>query len=212
MTTAADIDHAALLSGAQRDLEASASWPVKARADHIRISSGFIDDVPCRSYRSDVDLDAPLGDVVAFIADEMIERLPDWNREFIDGRVHEVLDESATRKSWLVQVFYETPWPFDNREYLYYLAREQLSDDEVMILYRSVDDPIPVRDGFVRGVLYRTVHRCLRIGERQTKLEHILANDIAGLVPQAVQSYLFAGGFVAANMRDAVKQRELLRV
>ena len=160
-------------------------------------------------YRSDVLLDADLDDVVRFLADEMVERLPDWNREFIEGHMDPLSAEKPSKKTWLVRVFYRTPPPLRDREYLYYLLCQRISDDETVIAYHSVDDPVPPKERFVRGVLFRTVHRCLRQPDGRTKVEHILATDIRGAVSQSLQSYLFVGGFVAANLRDASNQQRI---
>ena len=208
LPTAAGVDHRALIAHCKEDLQTSAVWR-PATKDGVALSSGFLPGIPCRAYRSDIELAGSLEDVVRFIADDMVERLPDWNREFVDGHIVGTLRDDPQIRAWLVHVFYATPPPLANREYLYYLARQRISEDEVLIVYQSVAEPIDVRPGYVRGVLSRTVHRCLRVDADRTKVEHILSNDIAGWISQRIQSHVLSGGFMAANRRDAVNQMRI---
>lgn len=198
----------ALSERVRADLERSANWPVVAEDAGIRVSWGFLPDLPCRAYRTDLELPAPPDAVARLLADEMFERLGDWNREFVRGEIVDVLEANAGRRAWLMRALYRTPPPLGNREYLYYLAREDASDGSALISYRSVDADVPVEAGYVRGTLFPTVHHCAPVSGG-TRLRHILANDIGGRIPQWVQNHVFARGFVAANLRDAQRQRAL---
>ena len=206
-TRLADLDVEALERALLEDIDLSRTWPIKADRDGARVAVGRLPGLPCKAYRSEVELAAPIDDVASFIADDIVVRLPEWNREFHEGQVVDVVEDSDVRKAWLVHIFYRTPAILKDREYLHYLSRRALDEDRVLIAYHSVDDEeIPVRDGFVRGVLYRTVHLLTRIGPQRTQVEHILANDVRGRIPLWVQNHVFARGFVAANLRDSIRQ------
>jgi START domain len=204
------LDRQRLIELAEAHLEASADWGLRAARAGIEVRSGFLSGLPCRAYRTDLSLEASSERVVRFIADDMFEELPRWNQEFIEGHVVEELHEDASSKAWLMHVFYATPWPLSDREYLYYLERVKREDGVVLVAYQSVDAAIPVRDGFVRGQLAQTVHRVVPTAGGGTRLEHVLAGDIRGAIPRWAQSHLFASGFVAANLRDALAQQRLL--
>lgn len=207
--TLSDIDPAQLFSRLKADLALSAEWPASVTRGGIKVSAGWLPERPCKAYRSELDLEGSLEEVARFIADEMLERLGDWNREFQDGTVVKTVEDSPERKAWLIQVFYKTPPIMKNREYLHYLARQNVDDDQIIIAYLSVDEDIPIRPGYVRGVLYPTVHRLTRLGEARTHVEHILVNDIRGGVSLWVQNHIFTKGFIAANLRDSESQQRI---
>jgi hypothetical protein len=96
-----------------------------------------------------------------------------------------------------------------DREYLYYLSAEHVRDDEVLIAYCSVQDDRAPWPGHHRAVLYPTVHRCTRVEAGQTRVEHILVNDLCGAIPVSVQNRLFRSAFLAANLRDSQAQQRL---
>jgi hypothetical protein len=191
-------------------LDDRARWRKVRDEDGIAVFAGRVPGCPCRAYKSVVDLPASLDAVVRLIADEMFERLGDWNAEYAGGEVLRVLEDGPDRKAWLMRVFYRTPPPLAGREYLYYLARRRLPDGRVVIVYESVDDPaLGPREGYVRGALHPTVHRCTAIAPGVTRLEHVLATDLGGSIPTWAQSTLFSGSLVKATAADARAQRRL---
>lgn len=204
------LDRDALRAACRAHLERAAGWAPKKSEPGIVVSSGMLEGPPCRAYRTELHVDASPERVVRFIADDMFEELPGWNREFVDGEILRVIDESDDRKAWLMRVFYATPAPLANREYLYLLERHREPEGAVLISYQSVDHPAPLRDGYVRGLLEQTVHRVSRRADGTTRLEHVLSGDIRGRFSPWIQSHLLAGGFVAANLRDARAQQRLL--
>jgi hypothetical protein len=190
-------------------LRVSASWRPRISEAGIRISTGMLPHVRLRGYRSDVDFPAPAQELVMLIADQMVERLGDWNEEFVEGRRLTTLSEQPGCVDWLFHVWYRTPGPLANREYLYRVRKRTVSDTETCITYQSVVDAmVPVRKGYVRGQLLSTVHRVLAAPDG-CRVEHVLATDLGGLFPRWVQNHLLTGALLQANLRDARKQRGL---
>jgi hypothetical protein len=207
----AAVDGDRLVADLSRLLDDAARWRTVKDEDGITVAAGWTPGCPCRAYRSVVDLPASLDAVVRLIADEMFDRLGDWNAQYAGGEIVRELEDTAVGKAWLMRVFYATPPMLAGREYLYYLARRRLADGRVAIVYVSVDDPTSApREGYVRGALHPTIHRCTAIAPGVTRLEHILATDIGGSIPPWVQSHLFAGSLAAAMAADARSQRRLL--
>jgi len=62
-----------------------------------------------------------------------------------------------------------------------------------------------VPDGFIRSLLYPSVHRCTRLDAQQTRLEHLLVTDLGGKLSQR-QDTLLKGGLVQAHERDMKNQ------
>jgi hypothetical protein len=204
----AEIDGDALEAQALAALDASATWPARASGEGYRISTGFLPGQPWRVYRSDATFASSPDAVATLLADQMIERLGDWNQEFRAGRVVTTLSDVPGDRRWLVQVHYATPSPLADREYLYWLRRHD-TPAGIVITYQSVNEPEPIPTGAVRALLMGTVHRCVPDGSG-TRLEHLLINDLGGRIPLWVQNHVFAGGIVTAQVRDAVAQRRLL--
>ncbi|MFC1669949.1 START domain-containing protein [Spirochaetota bacterium] len=207
-----DIDSDYLIDLAVKALGDSEKWKPNYNKEGIMVSSGYLHFSPIKAYRSEVELEGSVEDVATFIADEMVERLPDWNREFENGHVIEKLEDGGKQIAWLVRVRYKTPPPLKNREYLYYLVRRNLSDGSVVIVYNSVvDERYPESEGYVRAALYPTVHLCVPLGEKRTFLKHILANDLCGRFSPWLQNNLLSGSLVSANVRDSKNQRVIFK-
>lgn len=206
------LDWAAIAAQARDDLQASEAWPVRVRRD-VEVSSGFLPRRDVRVHRSVVHLAAPPDAVARLIADEMMERLGDWNREFAGG---EVLSEERAGPGdtrWLMRVRYETPPVLAHREYVYGLRRHDVDGvgaaaRDVWITYQSVVSSEPPPRAYVRGALLGTVHRCVT-AEGGTRLEHLLATSLGGRLPVALVNTLFARGLEDALVRDACAQRAL---
>jgi hypothetical protein len=206
------VDPGALVAEANALLDDPARFAPLSDEDGVALARGRTPGCPCPAYRSVVELPAPLDAVVRLLADEMVERLGDWNAQYRGGEVLAVLEDAPVRKAWLVRVVYATPRPLADREYLYVLARQRLADGRVVLAYRSVDDPAhPPRAGLVRAVLHPTAHRCTAIAPGATRLEHVLATDLGGALPVWLQAHVFAGGLAKALAADARAQRSLLQ-
>ena len=192
-------------------LRVSAGWRPRISEPGIRISTGMLPHAALRGYRSDVEFHAPAQALVMLIADQMVERLGEWNAEFVEGTRLATLREYPGCIDWLFHVWYRTPGPLANREYLYGVRKRTVSDSETCITYQSVvDATVPVRRGYVRGQLLSTVHRVLAT-PTGCRVEHVLATDIGGLFPRWVQNHLLTGSLLQANLRDARRQRELFQ-
>ena len=85
-------------------LRASAAWRPRISEPGIRISTGMLPHVPLRGYRSDVEFHAPPQDLVMLIADQMVERLGEWNEEFVEGKRLTTLSEQPGCIDWLFHV------------------------------------------------------------------------------------------------------------
>jgi len=192
-------------------LRVSEGWPPRISEPGIRISTGMLPHAALRGYRSDVEFQAPAQALVMLIADQMVERLGEWNAEFVEGTRLATLREHPGCIDWLFHVWYRTPGPLANREYLYGVRKRTVRDTETCITYQSVvDAAVPVRRGYVRGQLLSTVHRVLAT-PTGCRVEHVLATDIGGLFPRWVQNHLLTGSLLQANLRDARRQRELFQ-
>lgn len=212
LPTADTLDWDALQTQAEQDRAASEGWAEKERHG-VRVSSGFFADRPHRVHRSVVQLDASPDAVARLIANDMMARLGEWNREFAGGEVEAVLRDDADDKRWVMRVRYETPPFLANREYAYGLRRHDRrgvgeAARDVWITYQSLEDRTEPPAGYVRGALLGTLHRCVA-HQGGTRLEHLLSTDLGGRLPRALVNTVFAGGMQAALVRDARAQREI---
>lgn len=191
---------------ARARLDAAMAWAPEVVTDTVRVASGWLDGVPRRAWASRTAIAAPPADVARWMADAMIERLPDWSDEFVDG---EVLDErppgDATFRR-VVRARYHTPWPLADREYVYWLERFD-ADGETLITYQSVVPHRPASPGAVYATLHATAHR-VRPHEGGTQLDHVLVTDLGGRLPGWAVDHLFRGGLRAAHLRDARAQQQ----
>jgi hypothetical protein len=191
------------------DLDAARRWPVARRRPGVEVRSGIVDHAGMRAYASRVALAATPDRVATYIADTMIDTLPEWNREFRRGELRRTLWSEPGDTAWLMQVEYATPPPLANREYVYGLRRRDLATGEVRIVYVSVDDGAAVPRGCVRATLTGTVHRVLPTAYG-TCLEHLLLGDLGGAMPRWVQNHVLTGPILDANARDSVAQQRAL--
>ena len=202
------LDWAAIAAQARHDLKASEAWPARVRRE-VEVSSGFLPRRDVRVHRSVVHLAAPPDAVARLIADEMMERLGDWNREFAGG---EVLSEERAGPGdtrWLMRVRYETPPVLAHREYVYGLRRHDVEGvgaaaRDVWITYQSVGSSEPPPRAYVRGAFSARPAAWPPRAARQ-----LLATSLGGRLPVALVNTLFARGLQDALVRDACAQRAL---
>ncbi len=208
MPRATELDFDAVERAAVRMLHMTASIPARREEPGIRVAT-CVDEAGRRLYRSDVAFEVPAAAVARLIADEMVERLGDWNREFVAGEVRGELPTTPDARAWLVRVEYATPWPMGNREYVYGLRRRIDEAGRVWIVYQSVDDGSAPGRGCVRACLDATVHCVVPTGPDSCRLEHVLSNDLGGALPAWVQRHLLTSALLDANLRDCRAQRAL---
>lgn len=193
-------------------LEESQSWPIQKQPStggEVRV--GRTPSCPQDAFRLDLIVNSPLEHVVDVLGDKSLEYLPQWNVEFREGQILETLEATSKRTSWLIRVVYKTPWFLADREYVYVFTREWLNDDTALIMYLSVAHPTTEAKDISRARLYPSVHRCTRLADGQTHIEHILATDLGGKLSRW-QSSLLKGGLVSAQCRDMKNQQRLLGV
>lgn len=203
----ATLDPDAVEARALEWLEAAASWQTTDGPAGCKVSSGFPAGTTGRAYRTDVHLPATSDAVATMLADDMVQRLPEWNREFRFGETLAQLRAEPNDRIWLVRVVYATPWPLADREYVYWLRRHDRAEHTV-ITYQSVAHAPPPPRGTVRATLSGTVHRVTPLPSG-SRLEHLLAGDLGGSLPTWVQDHVFASGIVRAQIRDALAQRQM---
>ncbi|MFT7623524.1 MAG: hypothetical protein ACI9WU_002707 [Myxococcota bacterium] len=208
MSATADMD--GLYTQLEAQLAVAAKWPVRVEHPGLTVSTGRLPDIPIRAYHSVTQLEAPLERVVEVLADRTFEYLPQWNREFVEGTVETTSRRDETGADWELSVFYETPAPLSNREYLYYFGRRTQPDGRVLIGYRSLPTERPARAGYVRATLYPTVHRCSAQPDGTTRLEHVLATDLGGAFAPWVQNHLLTRSLIQAHVRDGLALQSLL--
>lgn len=204
-----NIDNSVLTDLMQDALKESETWNSVKQANSGTVSPGRLPYCPKTIYRTDIEVNASVQTVVDVIADKSLEFLPKWNKEFIKGDVLQTINNSETKTEWLVHVQYATPGPISNREYVYYFSREWLNENEVIILYCSVEHEMPIPEGFERALLYPTVHRILKT-DSGAKIEHLLATDLKGKLGN-YQDSLLKGGLVDAHIRDMNSQEKLFQ-
>lgn len=191
-------------------LQESDQWAVTKSIPEGTIKVGRLPYCPRNVYRTDTTINATLAQVVDVIADASLLYLPQWNKEFMNGEIIEVLEDTESKKAWLIRVHYATPFFLSNREYVYYFSREWLNDSEVLITYNSIKHDSAVPTGFVRALLHPSVHYCKQLPNGQTKIEHLLATDLGGKL-SSKQDNLLKGGLVQAHCRDMQNQRKLFK-
>ncbi|MCH2044499.1 MAG: START domain-containing protein [Saprospiraceae bacterium] len=202
------IDYNHLIQYLREALNESKQWSYAKKFSEGSIQTGRLAYCHNTVYRTDTVIQAPLAQVVRVLADESLTYLGQWNKEFIEGEVLEVLEDSPQKSVWLIKVHYKTPFFLANREYIYYFSREYISDKEVIITYHSIQSDLAVPSGFVRALLYPSVHLCTKIDEQTTQVQHLLATDLAGNLSR-YQDSLLKGGLVTAQKRDILNQQKL---
>lgn len=191
----------------QTALKESQAWAKVGKPKSGTVKVGRLSYCPRNVYRTDINIQSPIQKVVEVLADKSLEYLPQWNKEFMNGEILATLEESPQKAAWLLRVHYQTPFFLSNREYIYYFSREWLSEEECLIFYHSVEHESSVPKGFVRALLYPTVHRCTQKGTT-TLVEHLLATDLGGKLSNK-QDGLLKGGLVQAHCRDMANQVKL---
>jgi hypothetical protein len=189
-------------------LAISESWPKVGKPKYGSVKIGHTSYLPQSVFRLDLEVDTPIEKVVNILADESLKHLPQWNSEFLNGTIIETIEDSPTKSAWLIRVHYQTPFFLANREYIYYFSREWINKDEALIIYNSVEHDSETPKGFVRALLYPSIHRCLRLESKKTKIEHVLATDLKGKLGP-LQNRLLQGGLVQAQCRDMERQQKL---
>ena len=205
------IDPRQLKKIAQHALSCSSTWQTAGKPKYGTVKVGNLSYLPQAVFRLDLEVEAPLEQVVHVLADESLKYLPEWNSEYMNGEILETIEETQDRSAWLIRVQYKTPFFLANREYVYYFSREWINKDEVLILYCSIDHESTPPDQFVRALLYPSIHRCLRLKDGRTKIEHVLATDLKGKLG-ALQNTFLKGSLTKAQCSDMEKQYRMFSV
>ena len=203
----AEIDYPKLRLVLEDALIESDSWTKEGKPPVGSIKVGRVKYCSRNSVRTDLVVNNPIRKVVDVIADNSLQFLPLWNKEFLNGEVLKEQEVSPKHKTWLIRVHYKTPFFLDNREYVYHFSREWITDDECIITYHSVEHNSSVPQGFVRALLYPSVHRCRTTGEG-TSIEHLLVTDLGGKLGK-IQDKLLKKSLVKAHCRDLSNQFRL---
>lgn len=193
---------------AKHTLAISESWPKVGKPKYGTVKAGHTTYLAQLAFRLDLEVDAAIETVVRVLADESLKYLPQWNHEYLDGVIMTTIEDHPNKSAWLVRVHYKTPFFLANREYIYYFSREWINKDEALIIYNSVQHESDVPKGFVRALLYPSIHRCVRLENGKTKIEHVLATDLKGKLG-ALQNSLLKGGLIQAQCRDMENQQKL---
>lgn len=199
------VDYQQLKTIALDTLQISEQWPLVGKPKVGQVKVGRLNYSPRSAYRTDVVVNCPLQKVVEVIADQSLVYLPQWNKEFIRGEILETLEDGPKKSAWIIKVHYKTPAILANREYIYYFSREWLNEKEVLIIYNSIQHSSTPPKGFVRALLYPTVHHCSSINNNATNIQHVLATDLKGNL-SAFQDSLLKGSLAQAHCRDMANQ------
>ena len=190
-------------------LQKSSTWPSKGKGTQGFVSVGELSYCPHQVYRLDIDLEGCLETITHILADASLEFLPQWNREFMNGQIVEVIEETSTRSAWVLEVNYKTPSPLNHRSYYYYFSREWISKDEVLISYQSIKNPKGPSSGFEQALLYPSLHFCKRLEGNRTRVVHLLATSLGGKLAR-YQDGLLQSSLIKAQYRDMENQVALL--
>ncbi len=148
-------------------------------------------------------------DVIEKLAfDEMLEGMPQWSQEFIQGKILKTIDED----SQVLKTQFKTPFFMKNREYVFFFGRIR-TEDRLKVFYRSVCDEEyeAVPKGFIRSKLYPTIYQFTKIDEQHTKIEHILSTDLGKDMPLSIQNNgALIKGYLKANLRDCLSIKKAL--
>lgn len=207
-----DVDAESVERCARAALAAAANWVPRRVGAGWSVGAGRLAHLRRRAYHVQVDVAAPVETVATLLADQMVERLPDWNREFHSGTVLQTLWARPGDRAWCVQVRYRTPWPLADRRYTYWLRRRDLPDG-VWIFYQSVRlESAPTSEAvtaaLVDATLHATVHRCVP-HEGGTRITHMLASDLGGVLGP-LQDLALTGALLDAQARDACSLQRVL--
>jgi len=205
-----EIDYPALTSLMKHSLEQNMHWQFRGKPKAGQVQIGRVPFCARNAVRTEITVQASLETVVDVIADQSLAFLPQWNKEFLSGDVLKVIEQTTTKKSWLIRVHYKTPFFLSNREYIYFFSREWLNQDECIIYYHSINHDSKVPTGFVRAVLYPSVHRCTRKRNGSTVVEHLLITDLKGKLGSK-QDRLLKTSLVKARCRDMKNQDQLFK-
>jgi len=166
------------------------SWGVTgidAKWEKVRGGKGvvvFAADVPGKdvvAFRGETTINAPIKKLVAALYD--IKRKPEWMHELQKVRVI----RNSGQKERIEHYHSKTPWPLDDRDFVY-KVRFNLSEDKkkfVLYLKNYIDTSVPSIDGVVRGRLYESYYVLNSIKNGlSTKVTLEVLADPMGLVPK----------------------------
>lgn len=198
-----------LVKSLKNALNESEVWHMIGKQGTGTVKIGRLPYCSKNAIRTDIVINRSIEKVVNVIGDKSLEFLPLWNKEFMHGEILEELEKTDKRVIWLIKVRYKTPFFISNREYVYLFSREWLNQDECIITYHSVNHRSPVPKGFVRAVLYPSVHLCTR-HDNDTYLSHLLVTDLGATLGK-IQNNLLRKSLIKAHYRDMKNQTKLFR-
>lgn len=134
-------------------------------------------------FKAVADLDIPYQSIVMALVDA--EHKPDWAPKLTSTRIHHVISPNCFEYS----EYYETPWPFKDREFLLLGTVNYLSDRVVFEAKNSTHPNLADPD-HVRANIEVLTFEIIPLSETGTRVSFVFSGDMGGLIPPFVKTII----------------------
>lgn len=176
-------------------------WQLESHREGVSVYSS--DKLPCpfTGFRTVIEPEATLEQVVRFLGDDLLEAFAELNKRYVSG---DVIRNIQTPPMRIMRTCFSMYPGMAGREFLHILYQKQLSRDCWVIAYHSIDDPdLPsVTPGFVRCPIFPSGQRLTRLAGGRVRVEHLMVYDLAGAVSKRTQNLLFRPGHIKAYHQE----------
>ena len=134
-------------------------------------------------FRADAEVEAPHESIVMALLDA--ERKPEWAPKLKSTVVHARISSNSFEYS----EYYETPWPFKDREFLLHGTVEYRSDRVVFHAANS-ENPHLARPDHLRAKIRVLTFEIVPLSERSTRVVFTFSGDLGGWIPGFVKTII----------------------
>ena len=134
-------------------------------------------------FKADAELQVPYESVVMALLDA--ERKPEWSPKLKSIVVHADISSNSFEYS----EYYETPWPFKDREFLLHGTVEYRSDRIVFFAANSKNLHL-ARADHLRANIRVLTFEILPLSEQSTRIVFTFSGDLGGWIPGFVKTII----------------------
>lgn len=134
-------------------------------------------------FKAVADLDVPYEKIVMALVDA--ERKPIWSPKLKSAVVHRQLSANG----FVYSEYYETPWPFDDREFLL-SGRVRYEPDRVVFTAVNAPDVRLAREDHVTVDIQTLVVTIIPLAGNRTRVSFAFSGDLGGWIPPFVKTII----------------------
>ncbi len=159
------------------------SWEPVGVYENVNLYRAVHESEGLLPFKADAELDTPYENIVMALLDA--ERKPDWAPKLKSTVVHARISTNSFEYS----EYYETPWPFKDREFLLH-GTVEYRPDRIVFHAANSENPHLARSDHLRANIRVLTFEIVPLSERSTRVVFTFSGDLGGWIPGFVKTII----------------------